>query len=373
MRTDFADATLTIDLDAIAANYRLLAEKAAPAECAAVVKANAYGLGVGPVALRLLHEGCRRFFVATLDEGIELREIFTAHGPSFTPSIHLFHGIREGQEKTLQHYGLSPVLNSISQITLWNNHALECEKALPAIIHIDTGMCRLGLTRLEALTLAENRELISHIQLEYLMSHLAAADEPGHEKNTRQLQNFKEVERHAPDIKLSLANSSGTFLGKDYLFDLVRPGSALYGVNPTPGKHNPMCNVISLTAQILQIRDIDREQTVGYGATFTAAAGARIAIIPVGYADGYLRSQSNRGSVMIAGEMAPIAGRVSMDMIAVDISHIKQPVTPGMKAELIGMHLPVDRVAEHARTIGYEVLTNLGQRYRRTYLEGRKE
>lgn len=356
-------SNLTIDLTAIANNYRYLQSVAKGAECTAVVKSNAYGLGLERVAPALAGVGCKSFFVATLDEGIQLRNVLPSQ------DIYVFHGVIPGQEQVFIEYRLIPVLNELYQITLWNQAAANHEKPLPAVIHIDTGMARLGLTQRSAFYLDNHREMVSNLDIRFVMSHLACADEPDHFKNSRQYINFTEIQKYAPEMKLSLANSSGMFLSDKFHFDLVRPGSALYGINPTPLSPNPMKTVVTLTSRILQIRDIDLMQTVGYGATYKALPGTRIAVITVGYADGYLRSLSNKGYGVINGKQAPIVGRISMDLITLDITEFgTEEVQIGTVVELIGNQCPVDDIASKAGSNAYELLSRLGSRFKREYI-----
>jgi alanine racemase len=361
MSTEFSDSSLTINLSAIANNYKILKEKAGNAECAAVVKANAYGLGIKEVTHTLIKAGCQSFFVATLDEALELREI------SLTEDIYIFHGVRAGQEELIKNNSLIPILNSKEQIHLWNKHASKMRKRLPAVIHVDTGMNRLGLNIEEAKTTA-NGPSLDNLEVKYVMSHLACSSENS-EMNKQQLNLFKEIRGLFPDIPATFSNSSGIFLGKEYHFDLVRAGVALYGVNPTPETDNPMQNVVTLKAKILQIREVKELQTVGYGATVKVNPNSRLATIPVGYADGYLRSLSNNGICYIGDKEVPIIGRVSMDLIVLDITQLSDDeACIGTEVELIGGHVPVDLVAKQAGTIGYEILTSLGLRYNRDYI-----
>jgi alanine racemase len=359
----YTETILTIDLGAIAANYRLLQAKASGAECAAVVKANAYGLGLKQVAETLKAAGCSSFFVATLDEGIELRELLPA------VNIYVLHGVQSSQENVFTQYGLIPVLNDSYQIALWNQKGVDLGKKLPAIVHVDTGMCRLGLSKRSALYVSGHPDLTANIDILLIMSHLACADEPDHYKNSRQYINFIEIKKYEPHAKLTLANSSGIFLGPKFHFDMVRPGAALYGINPTPENPNPMNTVVRLMSRILQIRDIDVTQTVGYGATYKALSGSRLAVIPLGYANGYLRSLSNQGYCVIAGKKAPVVGRVSMDLITVDVTHIAaEEVEVGTAVELLGDDCLADDIAGRAGSNAYELFTRLGAWFKRDYI-----
>ncbi len=347
MTSQYSDSTLYINLAAVRDNYLLLKSKAKGAETAAVVKANGYGLGVKEIAGTLKKAGCKKFFVATLDEALELKDSCFRRNDGV--EILAFNGIRKGQEKIFCENKIIPVLNTLEEAKLWGKNGNN----LPACLHVDTGMNRLGLGLKEA----ENFE--SKINIKYLMSHLACADQPDHPKNAEQLKAFRNIEKFFPNAKKSLANSAGIVLGKGYHFDLVRPGIALYaGAN----------TVVTLKAKIIQIRKIDRPTTVGYGATANVAKGTIIATLPVGYADGYLRVLGNTGHCFIGGVKVPVIGRVSMDLLTLDVTKVKNPHV-GMEVELIGKHLSVDEIAGQAETISYEILTRLGSRFDRIYLE----
>ncbi len=375
---DRAAAVLTIDLAAIVANWRLLAARAAPAECAAVVKADAYGLGVAQVAPALADAGCRVFFVATLDEGIALRQILHAHGEGTAlagmlaqtapAAIFVLNGAPRGCESEFLQFGLLPVLNGLDDIAAWGTLAAMLGATFPAALHVDSGMSRLGLSPAELTTLASEPDRLDGTGVILVMSHLACADEPGHALNRRQCDAFAAARARLPAAPGSLAASSGIFLGADWACDLVRPGAALYGVNPVPGQDNPMQPVVSLTARILQVREIDTDTTVGYGATYRTRAPAVIATAAVGYADGYLRSLGNRGAGYVGNQRVPLVGRVSMDLITFDVTGVpSELVAPGASIELIGGKMTVDDLAAAAGTIGYEILTSLGARFARVY------
>jgi alanine racemase len=385
-----AGAVLDIDLGAIVANWRLLAERAAPGACAAVVKANAYGLGAAPVARALRAAGCRLFFVATLDEGIALRR---ALGDG--PEIAVLNGPLPGTAAEFPAHGLIPVLNHPGQIEEWASRILDplprergrigvgvpppagrgrtADEPPPAILHVDTGMARLGLTPREFAALVENRP---PIVWRAVISHLACADDPEHELNARQRARFAAAMARFPGVPASLAASSGIFLGTGHHFDFVRPGAALYGVNPCPGRPNRLRPVVRLTAKIIQIREIDSGESVGYGAAHVMPSAGRIATVAVGYADGWPRSLSGRGFGYIGDIRVPLLGRVSMDLLTFDVSAVDPALTrpgmttgmmPGMTIELLGPRYGVDEVAADAGTIGYEILTALGARYHRVY------
>ncbi|MCH8808310.1 MAG: alanine racemase [Proteobacteria bacterium] len=362
-----AGAILTIDLDAVADNYRRLCAELGAAACAAVVKADAYGLGMARVAPALARAGARTFFVAQLEEATALRAMFPVE-----VEIYVLNGLGAGPVAEFQAGRVHPVLNSLGEIDAWAAAARAAGRALPAAVHIDTGISRLGLPDDELEALAADRGRLAGIDLRYLLSHLACADRPEHPLNAEQLRRFRAARARLPDAPASLANSSGIFLGADYHLDLARPGVALYGVNPTPGQPNPMRQVVRLQGKILQVREIDASRTVGYGATHRAAGPTRIATVAVGYADGYLRSLSNRGSAWLGDRRVPVVGRVSMDLITLDVTGASaEAARPGAFVDLIGADLSTDEVAEAAGTIGYEILTSLGRRYHRVYRGGR--
>lgn len=352
---------LTVDLDAIAANYRLLSERLSPVPCAAVVKAGGYGLGLGPVARRLFQEGANDFFVATLDEGVALREILPQ------AEVHVLNGLLPGTEEIFNRHNLVPVLNDLGQIERWRRAAAE--RPLSAAIHLDTGMNRLGLGPDEQQRLAAAPDLLDGIHVRLWLSHFACADTPSHPLNAAQIADFRAVLARLPKAPVSLANSSGIFLGPEAHFDLGRPGVSLYGGAPNTESPNPLKQVVHLQGRILQVRQIDRGRTVGYGAGHLMTRSGRLATISLGYADGYLRYLSSRGRVFIGGREAPVVGRVSMDLISVDVTDVPEDdVLPGGLVEVIGPHQTIDDVAAAAGTIPYEILTSLGARYHRRYI-----
>ncbi|MGB1547728.1 MAG: alanine racemase [Alphaproteobacteria bacterium] len=356
--SDCASARLTIDLDAIATNYRLLADRLEPANLHAVVKADAYGLGLEPVTRTLNAQGCNHFFVATLEEGIALRALLP------DAEIGVFNGVLAGEEGIFAEHRLIPCLNDLGQVERYG----ALERPAPAGLQIDTGMARLGLSSQEVERLIADPQRLANIELHYILSHLACADQPSHPKNGEQLDLFRTLARRLPAARLSLANSSGVFLGPEYHFDFARVGAAIYGVNPQSGRPNPMAQALLLQGKILQVRDVDSPQTVGYGATYRASGVSRIATVAVGYADGYLRTLGNRGSCFVGDRQVPVIGRISMDLITIDVTQIPpQQLAPGTFVELIGPHHSVDALAAEAGTIGYEILTGLGHRYHRDY------
>ncbi len=355
---------LTIDLDALADNWRLLNDRVGEAGCGAAIKAEAYGLGASRAAVELHKAGCREFFVALIDEGIQLRRVLDDAG--LNADIHILGGPDGAKEEILEHR-LIPVLNSLEDTQTWRTKftGIACD------VHIDTGMLRLGLSPEEVVDLQINPERTLGLNVSYVMSHLACAEDTATEMNARQLEDFIQARTLFPGRKASFANSSGIFLGPEYHFDLARPGAALYGINPTPGKPNPMAQVIRLQGKILQIRDVDSPQTVGYGATHKIERKGRIATVGVGYADGYLRSLSSRGFGYLGDIRVPLVGRVSMDLITFDVNDVPaEAARPGALIDLIGPNNPVDDIADAAQTIGYEILTSLGSRYHRVYTGG---
>ena len=395
-------AILEIDLGGIVENWRLLARQAAPALCAAVVKANAYGLGAEPVARALAAAGCRMFFVATLDEGIALR-----HAIGAMPEIAILNGPFPGTAAEFAAHKLIPVLNEPGQIEEWaaaaprvlrdaplrvaphddgqlcaastehrhpeeaaqrpsrRTHRLMSESPGSAILHVDTGMARLGLGAEGFAAIVANKP---PIRWRAVMSHLACADRPDHPLNQRQRARFAAAAAQLPGVPASLSASSGIFLGPSYHFDLVRPGAALFGVNPLPGRPNPLRQIVRLSGKIVQIRQIDRGESVGYGAAHVMQARGRAAIVAVGYGDGWLRSLSHRSCGYIAGTRVPLLGRVSMDLVTFDVSAVAPAlVHPGAMIELLGADYGVDDAASDAGTIGYEILCALGSRYHRVY------
>ena len=363
-----AGAILTIDLGAIAANWRGLRDAGRaggkPIDCAAVLKADAYGTGATMVGPRLANEGCRQFFVAHIEEGLALRSVLP------DPPIYVLNGLLAGTESDFVEFSLTPVLNHLGQLNAWRAAAQRYSRPLDAVIHIDTGMHRLGFSPEEAQALAGERGRLRGLRLALLMSHLVVSEEPDNPINGEQLSRFRNFVRAMPGAPASLANSSGIFLGPDYHFDLLRPGAALFGINPRPGQANPMLTTVTLHARILQVRRIDALQTVGYGAAWRSARPSRVATIALGYADGYFRTLINRTHVHLAGRKVPVIGRISMDLVTIDVTDVPEDESqPGALVEVLGPHLTADDLAEHARTNAYEVMTALGRRYARVYAD----
>lgn len=364
--TTEAGGLLTIDLAAIEANWSVLAGTTLPVECAAVVKGDAYGCGLEPVTRVLSRAGCRTFFVADVAEGRRARAI----APDAT--IYVLNGLIPGSAPAFARDSLQPVINSTVELAEWDAFVAINKWRGGAALHVDTGMNRLGITVDEAVAIAPRLQSENH-GFTLLMSHLACAESPDHPMNDRQIRLFREIRILYRGLASSLANSSGIFLGGTVYCDLVRPGIALYGGNPTPGKSNPMRPAVELKGRIIQVRAVGKGETIGYGAAFTAGRPSRVAIVAVGYADGFLRSAAAaRGKpaaeVIVAGRRCPLVGRVSMDLIAVDVTDLAEGTARrGDLATLIGDGLSVDDLAAGMGTIGYEVLTNLGRRYHRVY------
>jgi alanine racemase len=364
---DLAGAVLTIDLVALQKNWRLLKERSGRAECGAAVKGNAYGLGIAPVARALWQAGCRSFFVARPKEGEELRAIL----PDAT--IYVLDGLFAGQAEFYAKLNLCPALISSSEAREWAAFGRAYGRTLPCAIHVDTGINRLGFSLAEFAALVDDRFIMSGLNVTLLMSHLACADDASHPMNPRQAEAFRSARQRLPGVAASLANSSGIFLGGGFTHDLVRPGIALYGGNPTPNVANPMHAVAILEGSVMQLRDVAPGDTVGYSATWTAARQSRIAILGAGYKDGVPRTLSSRepggpAQVFISGQRCPIIGRVSMDMMGIDVTGLPAGrVSRGTRAEILGRNILIDEVAGWAGTISYELLTRLGSRYARLY------
>jgi len=359
-KKDFEAARLTVRLKAIAANYRTYCRLTAPTAVAAVVKADAYGMGVAKVAPALADAGCESFFVARLEEGVTLRKL--------VPKARIFvlDGAHPDSVPALIRYRLTPVLNNLAQIAAWSAASEISRTALDAVLHVDTGMNRLGLPGDElAILSAEHGKRLAGLNLVLVMSHLACADQPDNKMNAQQLSRFRQALAMLPPAPASLAASHGAMLGLDYHFDLVRPGVALYGANPqvregkASASPNLMQTVAVLTAKVLQVRRIDSGESVGYAATFHAKRPSMIATIALGYADGIPRALSNKGVAVLKGGRLPIAGRVSMDLITLDVSGLAAAPEIGADVEILGDTITLGEVAELAGTNEYEILTRL--------------
>jgi alanine racemase len=380
---------LTVDLAAVALNWRSLMQRSVPADCAAVVKADAYGCGVEPVAAHLARAGCKTFFVAHTAEARQVRAV----APD--ADIYVLNGIAPGNAATFAQINARPVIGSIAEYVEWDAFRTATGWRGAAALHFDTGMNRLGLAIEEAPTFVARAKMPDH-GIALVMSHLACADIPDHSLNATQIAAFRELRFLFRGIATSLANSSGIFLGPAAHCDMVRPGAALYGVNPTPATQNLMEPVVTLKARIVQVREVPKGATVGYGASWTADDVTRIAVVSAGYADGYLRAASDAKSAasfgarfgakfsakigtkaasrsvacaLISSRLCPIVGRISMDLMAFDVTGLPNDlVRRGDYATLIGDGIGVDELAAWSGTIGYEVLAGLGQRYRRVWM-----
>jgi alanine racemase len=371
LKRDDAEASgiLTIDLAALVANWRELARRAAPAQCAAVVKADGYGCGLEPVTAALAEAGCETFFVAHVAEGRRARTVAPR------AAIYVLNGLLPGTASTYAGCNLHPVIGSLAEFAEWKAFVSTTAWHGGAALHIDTGMNRLGLSFEEAAWLAQQPQE-ERGEFVLLMSHLACADAPDHPLNARQIAAFDELRAMFPGVPASLANSSGIFLGPDAHHDMVRPGVALYGANPTPIHLNPMRPVVTLAARVVQVRSVNRGETIGYTAAWTARRATRVAIVAVGYADGIMRAASARddrpgAEAVVAGRPCPFAGVISMDLLAIDVTDLPEGAPHrGDLVTLIGDGIGIDDLASHAGTIAYEVLTSLGHRYRRIYQSG---
>lgn len=358
---------LTINLAAIVKNWRELARRAAPAQCAAVVKADGYGCGIEPVTAALAKAGCATFFVATLAEAREARAVAPR------AAIYVL-ALLPGTLASFARGDFRPVIGSIEELAEWEAFRAAGWRGTAAL-HVDTGMNRLGLST-DHIAQLDTRTLANRAGLDLLMSHFACSEEPSQPLNARQMADFREARDLFPGVPGSLANSSGIFLGPDAHHDLVRPGVALYGANPTPGHLNLMRAAVRLEGRVVQVRDVEPGETVGYGATWTARRPTRLAIVALGYADGFLRAASASDAkpgaeAIVAGRPCPLAGRVSMDLLAVDVTDL--PEKKARRGDLVALlddTIGVDDLASHAGTIAYQLLTSLGRRYHRVYKGG---
>ena len=376
---DFADRPrLHIDLAALAANYSILQKASGKAQCAAVVKADAYGLGMDETVPVLLAAGCRHFFVAQLAEGVRLRHIITACAETDksldASAIYVLSGLagnlENGAENDYVTHRLHPCLISLAQVKNWQNF---CRKAgnHPAALFLDTGFNRLGLSFDEITEISEMADIFEGWTLDLIASHLACADTPDHPMNRAQLEAFHTMTALLPDAPRSLANTGGIFLGEAYHFDMTRPGIGLYGGMGFSPDVEPRQTVARLSAPILQTRRLSAGDAIGYGASFTADHEMRIGIVGLGYGDGLPRSfgQFNPPRVRLGlGDMeAAILGRISMDSFAIDLTDADDSIGTDSMVEIFGDTMPIDGLAEQGQTISYELLTQLGSRYKRIY------
>ncbi|MEZ5849792.1 MAG: alanine racemase [Hyphomicrobiaceae bacterium] len=369
-----ARAVLTIDLGALRRNWATLDAASGRAACAGVIKANAYGLGIEQIVRALIDGGCTTFFVATLAEARIVRDAEPG------AAVYVLDGLLPGACAYYAGFDLRPVLSSLEQVREWCAYCDALGRRLPAAVHIDTGMNRLGMTHQEVAQLGgPERDLFAKFDCTLVMSHLACADERDNPMNAAQKARFDALRALLPDAPASLANSGGTFLGPDYHYDLVRPGIALYGGRAFVGAPNPMDWVVRLQARILQVRDIPAGEPIGYGATYRTARPARIATIACGYADGFLRALSGPSGTpgpvgYVGAHPVPVVGRVSMDLITVDVTDVpEREALRGAWVEVMGARTTIDDLTDRAGTIGYELLTRLGQRVLRVYRDGPRE
>jgi alanine racemase len=354
-----SQAVLTIDLGALADNWRALAKRVAPAECGAVVKADAYGIGIEAAAPALAKAGCRTFFVAHASEGRRVRAV-VPHSV-----VYVLNGLPPAAIPTMIAHDLRPVLGSLADAALWAKTAGR----RPCALHVDTGMNRLGVAPAEVAQIAR-MDLANDV----LMTHFVSSENVGDALNEIQIARFGAVRAALPHARASLANSSALFLPQKPFGDLVRPGYALYGGNPTPGAPNPMRAVVRLDAPILQTRIVEAGEKVGYNAQWTAKRRSRLATIGVGYADGLPRAamgidDRTGGEAIVAGVRCPFAGRVSMDLTVLDVTDAPEEKLKDARAELLGETITIDDLGLRAATIGYEILTRLGARYHRVYVD----
>jgi alanine racemase len=347
-------AVLDVDTSAIVANWRELARRHG-ADAAAVLKADAYGHGAAAIAPALARAGCGIFFTAHLSEALALRAVLPES------RIAVLNGPRESEIAAYRAANLVPVLASLAHLALWRDAG-----GGTAFLHADTGMNRLGLTEADMVRLAAEPELLAGIEVALLMTHLVASEEPADPANAMQLDRFARLRAQFPEWRSSLANSSGIFLGPDFASDLARPGAALYGINPTPGRANPMQPAATLTAPVLQLRDIRAGESVGYNATWRAERPTRIATVAIGYADGWPRVLGNTGHALFDVQVLPLVGRVSMDLTTYDATGVPG-LAEGSRVTLLGEGVAAETVAGWAGTNAYEVLTRLGPRIARRY------
>lgn len=348
---------LKINVTNILKNYHFIKQQSGGKKIAAVVKTNAYGLGIKKIAPALFEFGCNDFFVANLAEAIHLRKILP------NANIYVFHGISQNEESIFFDNNLIPIINSAYQGEIWKSYLKKINQKPQFYVHIDTGMNRLGFKNINDDFLLANKQNIKMI-----LSHYACADDADNEKNLEQFELIKNIRNKFPNTSISLANSAASFLNQEFHGDMLRVGICIYGGNPDNKKTNPMLNVIELLAPILQINHIKKGETIGYGASFTAQNNMITATLPIGYADGYFRCLSNNSYCYFNGYKLPVIGRVSMDLITIDISNIAAKVNIGDYIEIIGNNVTIDDLAQQASTISYEILTNLGSRFKRIYI-----
>ncbi len=354
---------LVINLKALSANYRLFQDKVGDScAVAGVVKADAYGLGLKTIVKALTALDCPQYFVATLDEAIQLRDV-NAKAP-----VAVLGGLFHRAENDYLHHNITPILNSPDDITRWQDLAGQKSQMLPAFLHIDTGMNRLGLSADETSALLQGKTKFEGIEIKTIMTHFACADDKNHPLTKKQAHDFANIAQHFEQSQKSLANSPGLFRSDAHHHDMVRPGYALYGGNPTPETSNPMQAVVTLETRILQTRHCKEGESIGYGASHIFDQDSVTATIGMGYADGFQRRADKQKYVYYKGQSCPIIGRVSMDLVTIDLTHLTQKPQAGDMIEILGPHQTIDDLADTVGTIGYEILTSLGRRYTRTYI-----
>lgn len=358
-----APGVLTIDLSAVRRNWRRIASLVAPAKTSAVVKADAYGLGAERVTAALYEEGCRDFFVAQYGEAVALRSLLADDA-----TLYVLNGLQPGVESDCALRNVIPVLNSLEQVGRWRSTASLLGRRLPALLQFDTGMSRLGMAPEEAEALSCDPALLAGIDVRYIMSHLACADEAEDPHNAAQARMMQSISESFPGIPVCFGNSGGSFLGEAYRGAMVRPGIALYGARPTDILTQPMEPVVSIDAAVVQTRTVPAGTSVGYSATYFTERAQKLATVALGYADGVPRSLSNRGAFFLGNVRLPIVGRVSMDSTIIDITDVPEgTLSLGARVEWIGPHQSIEQVAEDAGTITWEILTGIGNRYARHY------
>ena len=357
-------AELTIDLAALAANYKTMQKNAGKAETSAVVKADGYGLGMAEIAPVLFDAGCRSFWVAQLNEGIALRAILPE------AKIYVLNGVPSGTAAQFETYDLRPCLVTLAQVEEWQSHC-QANKPLPACLFVDSGFNRLGFGEIEIADLTARPDIFEGWELCLIASHLACADDPTHPMNGAQLERFRNALAVLPPAPASLANSGGAMLGADYHFDMIRTGTMLYGCSATAKEEDALSPIASLRAPLLQMRRLSAGDSIGYGATFTASGEMTIGIASLGYGDGLSRHFGNQSPspmrFTIDGQPVSLLGRISMDSLAIDLTNLPQMPSVGDMVEIFGQDNPIDRLAQQGNTISYELLTSLGSRYNRIY------
>lgn len=366
--SDLYGGRLTIDVDAISRNWRVLRDRlGGKSECAAAIKADAYGTGQKEVGRALFAAGCRTFFVAVPTEAIALRQVLPE------AAIYALNGLLPGTSGPYLEYNIRPVLGSLAELKDWIALCKSSGRSLDAAVHVDTGIHRLGLSPEEFSQTLGDAGMMGPFVPSLLMSHLACGSTPSHAMNRRQLDLFREVTAPHAHLPRSLANSAGVLMGADYHFDLVRPGISLYGGQAIDDAPNPMTPVAKVEARIMIVRDVPEGDTIGYGAMHTAKRPLRNAVVAAGYADGMLRRAGSTderpgGFAVISGHKAPILGRISMDMITLDVTDIPEHLLErGAYVEMLGPHVAAADLAAYAETIDYEYLTSLGRRFERVY------